>query len=150
MDAIDAHLMDLLQADCSRSLAELGKEVGLSVSAVKERLSKLRARGDVRAYVALINPRTLGYALCAFVQVRVDGRKNEHAFLEAALRLPEVQECHHVSGDFSYLLKMWARSLQDLEQLVDRLKSRSGVARVHTSVVLSSPKDQVTGMTARP
>lgn len=150
MDRIDAHLLNLLQADCSRSLADLGERVGLSVSAVNERVKKLRARGDVRAYVALINPQTLGYTTCAFVQVAVEGNRNEREFIESVLRMPEVEECHHVSGELPFLLKMWAHDLQHLERLLDgKIKTRTGVVRTQTSIVLSSPKDQVTGLAAR-
>ncbi|HEX8879315.1 MAG TPA: Lrp/AsnC family transcriptional regulator [Candidatus Acidoferrum sp.] len=151
MDPIDAKILNLLQEDCSRSLAELGRAVGLSTSGVNERLKRLRARGDVRAYVALVNPQTLGYATCAFVQLAVAGKKNEQAFLAAALAMPEVQEIHHVSGEFPFLLKIWAQSVRHLEDLLNnQLKGHAGVVRVQTSVVLSSPKDQVTGLNAKP
>jgi Lrp/AsnC family leucine-responsive transcriptional regulator len=151
MDPIDAQLLNLLQEDCSRSLAALGKCVGLSISAVKDRLRKLRGRGDVRAYVALINPRTLGYTICAFVQVAVDGKKNEEELIASWLKMPEVQECHHVSGEFPYLLKIWAADLPHLEGLIENhIKARPGVIRVQISVVLSSAKYQVTGLDARP
>lgn len=151
MDPIDAKILNLLQEDCSRSLAELGRAVGLSTSGVNERLKRLRARGDVRAYVALVNPQTLGYATCAFVQLAVAGKKNEQAFLAAALAMPEVQEIHHVSGEFPFLLKIWARNVRHLEDLLNnQLKGHAGVVRVQTSVVLSSPKDQVTGLNAKP
>ena len=65
--------------------------------------------------------------------------------------MPEVEECHHVSGEFPFLLKLWARDLQHLERLLDeRIKTRIGVVRTQVSIVLSSPKDHVTGLTARP
>jgi Lrp/AsnC family transcriptional regulator, leucine-responsive regulatory protein len=150
VDSIDAQLLSLLQEDCSRSLAQLGKLVGLSISGVNERLKKLRARGDVRAYVALINPQTVGYSTCAFVQVAIDGKKNERGFVEAVLKMPEIEECHHISGEFPYLLKIWAKDLHHLERLLDdTIKARTGVVRTQTSIVLSSPKDQVTGLAAR-
>lgn len=150
MDPIDAKLLNLLQEDCSRSLAELGKRIDLSISAVNERLKKLRARGDIRAYVALINPLTVGYTMCAFVQVLVDGNRNGQAFIESVVRMPEIQECHHVSGEFPYLLKVWARDLEHLEHLLDReIKTKKGVVRTQASIVFSSPKDQVTGLPTR-
>lgn len=150
MDPIDAKLLNLLQEDCSRSLAELSKRIDLSISAVNERLKKLRARGDIRAYVALINPLTVGYTMCAFVQVLVNGKRNEQAFIESVVKMPEIQECHHVSGEFPYLLKVWARDLRHLEHLLDReIKTRKGVARTQASIVFSSPKDQVTGLSTR-
>lgn len=150
MDPIDAKLLNLLQEDCSRSLAELSKRIDLSISAVNERLKKLRARGDIRAYVALINPLTVGYTMCAFVQVLVNGKRNEQAFIESVVTMPEIQECHHVSGEFPYLLKVWARDLRHLEHLLDReIKTRKGVVRTQASIVFSSPKDQVTGLSTR-
>lgn len=150
MDSLDSRLLNLLQTDCSLSLAELGDRVGLSISGVKDRLRRMRARGDVRAYVALIDPRAAGYGLCAFVQVAVEGQKNERAFVAAMLKLPEVEECHRVSGELPCLLKLWANDLGHLERLIeDKIKPRGGVARVQASIVLSSPKDHVTGLTAR-
>jgi len=146
LDPLDAQLLNLLQQDSSRSLADLGKLVGLSVSGVNDRLRKLRARGDLRAYVALINPESLGYTTCAFLQVVVEGKKNEQEFLDAVLRLPEVQACHHTAGEFPYLVKIWARDLPHLEDLLAQIKALKGVLRVQTSIVLSSPKDHVTGL----
>ena len=151
MDPVDAKILNLLQEDCSRSLAEFGRAVGLSPSGVNERLKRLRARGDVRAYVALINPTTLGYRTCAFVHVAVEGKENEQAFLAAALKMPEVQEIHHVSGEFPFLLKIWAPDVPHLEDLLNnKLKVQAGVRRTLTSVVLSSPRDRVTGLNAKP
>ena len=147
MDPIDAKLLDLLQEDCSRSLAEFGDLVGLSISAVNERLRKLRARGDVRAYVALINPAAFGYTTCAFIQVALAGPKNERAFVATVRKMREVQECHHLAGEFPYLLKVWTDSVQRVNELVEtRIKSLTGVIRTQTLIVLSSPKDQVTGL----
>lgn len=132
-------------------MARLGQEVGLSVSAVNERLKKLRARGDVRAYVALIDPRTVGYSTCAFVRVAVEGQRQERSFVELVLKLPEIEECHRISGEFPVLLKIWAHDLQHLERLLDgTIRTRSGVVRTEVSIVLSSPKDHVTGLMLGP
>ena len=150
MDPIDAELINALQQDCSESLAEIGRRVGLSISAVNVRLKKLRARGDVRAYVALIDPQKIGYTTCAFVHVIVDGQRNERQFIRSVQQIEEVEECHHVSGEFPYVLKMWCRTLQELERVVDeRIKVLPGVGRTQTAVVLSSIKDRVSGLAAR-
>ena len=151
MDSTDAQLLNLLQEDCSRSLAELARRVGLSISGVNDRLRRLRARGDIRAHVALINPRTAGYSISAFVRVIVEGPKSEGRFLKTVLAMPEIQACHHVSGEFPYLLKIWAHDLPHLHRLIeDKIKTRPGVVRVQTSIVLASPKEQVTGLAVQP
>jgi Lrp/AsnC family transcriptional regulator, leucine-responsive regulatory protein len=64
--------------------------------------------------------------------------------------MPEIQECHHLSGEFQYLLKVWVRSLPHLENLNQAIATISGVKRTQLSIVLSSPKDQVTGLVAQP
>lgn len=147
MDPIDARLLNLLQEDCSASLADLGRLVGLSVSAVKARLSKLRSRGEIRAFVALVRPQTVGFNTCAFVHVLVEGRLNEAKFIETASLLSEVQEIHRVSGEFPYLLKIWAADVPRLENFLNsKIKACPGVLRIQTTIVLSSPKDPVTGL----
>ena len=63
------------------------------------------------------------------------------------MKMPEIQECYHTAGEFAYLLKIWARDLQHLEHLLnEKIKTLRGVVRVQASVVLSSPKDHVTGL----
>ena len=147
VNPIDAQLLNLLQQDSSQSMARLGQEVGLSVSAVNERLKKLRARGDVRAYVALIDPRTVGYSTCAFVRVAVEGQRHERSFVESVLKMPEIEECQRISGEFPVLLKIWAHDLKHLERLLDgTIRTHSGVIRTEVWIVLSSPKDHVTGL----
>lgn len=142
MDAIDRQIVALLQRDSRLSYAEIGGRVGLSVSAVNERLKKLAARGVVRAFVAIVDAQAVGFALCAFVQVLVDRPEHEAAFVTHLTRTPEVQECHHVTGDYSYLLKIRARDTAHLEALLgDRIKSLPGVVRTQTIVVLSTPKE---------
>jgi Lrp/AsnC family leucine-responsive transcriptional regulator len=149
IDAIDTALVNLLQEDASRTLAELGKAVGLSITAVKERLKQLRTRGNIRGYVALIEPQNLGYKTCAFVYAIVEGKKNEAAFLKSILKIPEIEECHNISGEFPYLLKVWAHDLQHLDRLLNEtVKKWPGVVRIQTAVVLSSAKDRVTGLPA--
>ena len=149
IDPIDAKLLNLLQQDCSASLAELGRAVGLSVSAVKERLRKLRSRGDIRAFVALVTPQTLGLSVCAFLNVIVEGRVNESKFVEAMSAMSEVQEVHRVSGEFPYMLKIWASDLPRLEEFISRkVKGMPGVIRTQTTIVLSSFKHAVTGLKA--
>jgi Arc/MetJ-type ribon-helix-helix transcriptional regulator len=76
----------------------------------------------------------------------VEGRANEQTFARSVLRLAEVEECHRVTGEFLYLLKIWARDIEDLNLLVEqKIKALAGVVRTRTLVVLSSPKEHVTG-----
>lgn len=142
MDEKDKKILRVIQRDARLSNSQLGKMVGLSTSAVNERLRKLRNQGVLRGYVALLNPTALSLDVCAFVQVLLAGRGDEQAFLERVRDLPEVLECHHVTGQFSYLLKVRAPNVSHLELLLrDAIKSLEGVSRTETLIVLSSPKE---------
>jgi Lrp/AsnC family leucine-responsive transcriptional regulator len=141
MDTIDRQLLTLLQANGRLSYNRLGQRVGLSVSAVNERLKKLQTAGIIRGTVTLVMPRAVGLDLCAFMQVIIDRPGNEPAFVDAMQAFSEVQECHHVTGEFSYLLKIRARNTEHFERLLRQIKSLPGVLRTSTLVVLSSPKE---------
>jgi len=147
MDSIDARLMALLQEDCTLPYHELGRRVGLSVTAVRARLAKLRGRGDIRAYTALVRPESLGFQVCAFVLLTVVGSKGDQAFTSAVLDLSEVEECHRIASEFSYLLKVRARDLRHLDKFVrEDLKAQPAVRDVQTMVVLGSIRDKAAGI----
>jgi len=145
MDEIDRELLALLQEDCRTSYADLGSRVGLSISAVNERLKKLHARGVIRGCVAVLQPRAVGLDVCAFVQVLIERPEHNEAFLAAIAEMPAVLECHHVTGDFSYLLKVRVADTAALETFLSReVKGLAGVARTQTLIALSSPKETPT------
>jgi Lrp/AsnC family leucine-responsive transcriptional regulator len=142
MDDIDVTLLRLLQRDCTRSYAELGKEVGLSVTPVVERLKKLRARGHIRAHVALVEPRSLGLNICAFVAVLAERASMEAAFVKEIVKRTEVQECHITSGEYPILLKIRVADAGELERFVnENIKEARGILRVRVDITLSTFKE---------
>jgi Lrp/AsnC family transcriptional regulator, leucine-responsive regulatory protein len=142
VDRIDRQLLALLQQDSRVSLADLGQRVGLSISAVNERPKKLHARRVLRGFVALVDPPSVGLGLAAFVQVALDRPEREAAFVRRVAASPEVQECHHVTGDFSYLLEVRVRDTAHLEAFLgEEVKSTPGVVRTQTIVALSTRKE---------
>lgn len=141
MDEIDRQLLTLLQLNGRLSYQELGGQVGLSTSAVNERVKKLQAAGVIRGTVTLVDSKVVGLDLCAFMQVLTSEPQNERTFLERLQDISEVQECHHVTGEFSYLLKIRTRNTSSFEELLKQIKELPGVVRTHTIVSLSSPKE---------
>jgi Lrp/AsnC family transcriptional regulator, leucine-responsive regulatory protein len=142
MDAIDRTILDQLQSDSTQTYAEIGVAAGLSPSAVNDRLKRLRAEGVLRRMTADVDPTALGLSLLAFVLVAVNDPQGEGGFREAMRAAPEVLECHHLTGEFSYLLKLRLRDTAHLEQfLMDRLKPLAGVVRTHTLIALSTVKE---------
>ena len=141
MNDADRKIVLLLQEDSRLSYAELGKQVGLSVSAVNERIKKLQAQGVIEKYVALINPEKAGIDVHAFVQVLIDRPENEAIFIHRIQEIDEVQECHCITGEYGFLLKVHAKNTSQFETLLkEKIKPVKGVVRTHTLVVLSSQK----------
>jgi Lrp/AsnC family leucine-responsive transcriptional regulator len=145
MDELDRKIIAHIQADGRASYAEIGAAAGLSVSAVNERLKKLQASGAVTGFGARVSPAAVGLHLLAFVQVLLERPEHDASFRAAMHDTPAVQECHHVTGEWSYLLKVRVPTTADLERfLTERLKTLPGVVRSHTVIALSSPKETPT------
>lgn len=142
MDTFDRKLLDLIQDNGRRSYADLGAAVGLSVSAVNERLKKLQNTGVVTGIRAQVAPKAVGYDVCAFVHVLIERPEHDDYFLRHITTCSEVQECHHVTGDYSYLLKLRVRDTGRLEDFIRRdIKSLPGVTRTQTQIALSTTKE---------
>ncbi|MBC8791711.1 MAG: Lrp/AsnC family transcriptional regulator [Tagaea sp. CACIAM 22H2] len=142
MDDIDRKILAHLQLNGRDSYADIGKSVGLSVSAVNDRLKKLIATGAIQRFAALVDPAAVGCRLLAFVSVLLERPEHDKPFLAAIADLADVQECHHVTGDWSYLLKIRVADTAALERVIsDKIKTLPGVARSQTVIALSSAKD---------
>jgi Lrp/AsnC family transcriptional regulator, leucine-responsive regulatory protein len=142
MDAIDRRILQLLQANGRTTQVDISREVGLAPSAVLERIRKLEARGVIRGYAALVDPRAADLGLLAFVAVRTGEVAGEDAVGLSLADVPEVLEVHHVAGDDCFLVKIRAR---DAEHLGDLLKTRlggiKGVRSTRTTIVLGTVKE---------
>jgi Lrp/AsnC family leucine-responsive transcriptional regulator len=142
LDDKDRRILALVQRDAKMPQAEIARRVGLSTAAVNERLRKLEHAGVIRRYVATVSPRAVGSQVAAFVEIFIEHPRFEPAFVEEISRLEEVQECHHITGEFSVLLKVRARDIESLERLlIQKLSSMEGVRQTRTVIVLSTPKE---------
>ena len=144
MDTTDAKILSLLLRDGREAWARIGERVGLTGPAVAERVRRLEQHGVIRGYAALVAPEPVGFPLTAFVSVTLETPHHRRAFLARVASLAEVQECHHVTGDDDYLLKVRCRGPADLDRLLTaQLKGGPGVVRTRTLVVLRSEKESV-------
>src|SRR5215831_11262130 len=138
-DDIDLNILDLVQEDCRTSLVRLGEQVGLSAPAVLERLKKLEAAGIITAYRAILDGRRLGLDITAFIgHPTLIGD-----FERQVVALGDVLECHHVTGEYTLLLKVKTANTSSLERLISQIRSLEGVARTETMVVLSTHTERV-------
>lgn len=143
LDAVDAAILGRLQEDGSITNVELSRAVGLSPPATHARVRRLTEQGYIERYAAILNRQKLGLDLLCFIQITM---QVHHLARQDPLRLmiqemPEVLECHHVTGEYDYLLKVIVRDRQELERfVVGRLTTMPGVARIHTSLAFTEVK----------
>jgi Lrp/AsnC family leucine-responsive transcriptional regulator len=150
LDAIDLRILDALQKDGRLSRSAIGQRVGLSAAAVHERIRKLEKGGAILGYTARLDPVKAGCDLLAFVLVYIEHPKHEAAFIKAVSRMDEVQECHHVTGSASCLLKVRARDRHALKSvIVDRISALAGVRQTETIVGLGTVKESARLQLAR-
>ncbi|MDE2408024.1 MAG: Lrp/AsnC family transcriptional regulator [Xanthomonadaceae bacterium] len=143
LDKIDLALLDLLQAGGNLTHAELGQRVNLSAPATHARVRRLHQQGLIRNNVALLDHQRLGLDLICFVQIslRLHSAELVEEFRRQVSNVPDVLECHHITGEFDYLLKVIVANRHALEHLmVNVLTPLPGVERICTSLVLSEVK----------
>jgi Lrp/AsnC family transcriptional regulator, leucine-responsive regulatory protein len=137
LDELDRRIISELQRDGRLSMAELGRRVSLSSPAVAERVQRLERTGVIVGYHARIDPRAVGYPVSAVVRV-APATGQLQKIRDVAQSTPEVVECHRITGEDCFLLKLHLRSLDELEGVLDRF---TPYGRTTTSLVHSSPVD---------
>jgi Lrp/AsnC family leucine-responsive transcriptional regulator len=137
LSATDRAIIEILQREGRSTYADIGARVGVSATAAHERIKKLEARGVITGYQAAIDPALVGAGVTAFIFVsQVAGPRGtlEELFAD----MPWVQECHHVAGEETLLLKVRAESMPALEHLVWEIRALDSVERTRTVVVLAT------------
>ncbi len=135
LDEYARNLLAELATNARASYADLGRRVGLSPSAVAERMRRMEEDGIIKGYSADINPEVLGLPVLAVIRMTCDGT-HYHPFLKFVKTLSEVRLCHHVTGADAFYLEIATSSLVDLERLIERLLPY-GIPT--TSLVFSTP-----------
>ena len=142
MDKIDWKIATELERDGRQSFAELGERVGLSKSPCWSRVRQLEERGSIEGYKARLKPGALGLAVQSYVEVKIN--LDAHAeFEKAVMQHPAIMECHTTAGDSDYLLRVFARSVDHLDDLLRHgLSKLPGVHGLATLVCLKTIKQQ--------
>ncbi len=141
-DEKDIEILRLVQDDGRMPQAEIGRRVGLSAAAVCERLKKLEHRRIITGYSARVDPARVHCGITAFVEVLIEDQRHEADFIARVLEIPEIQECHHVTGEFSCLLKIKTRDRLSFKHvLLEQINSLAGVRQTRTLISLDTPKE---------
>ena len=141
IDQIDLKILSILQNQGRSRLADIANEVELSAPAVLERVKKLEVSGVIKGYQALLDGKKVGKDITAFIGVSIGNQRDIDKFATQMLRNPDVLECHHITGDESFILKVKSANTTSLEKLLGEIRSVEGVTRTVTRVVLSTAKE---------
>ena len=142
MDFLDRQIVRFLQEDNRLSSAEIGQAIGLSVSAVHERVRRLNSSGVIRGNHAVLDPERVELPLCAFVFVDLAPHPDEAGFRADIAARAEVQEIHQVAGPHCYLIKIRAGGTRALQRfLTAHVGSQRDVLRTETVIVLETIKE---------
>ena len=143
MDDIDRTLLNALQDDSSRSIAELAEQVGASTSACHRRIKSLEAAGLILGYSAVLDPQRLGLKLQAFVEITLTSQSRDamDRFEQAVGEFDEILECHLMSGNADYILRIAARELEQFDRIHrDCLSRLPGVSAMRSSFAIRTIK----------
>lgn len=143
MDSIDKKLLKLLQTDSKKTTKELSVKLNLSVTAVYERIKKLEREGIIQKYVALINRAKVGKSFIVFCHIKLIQHTREFLtkFESQVVKLSEILECHHVSGDYDYILKIAVRDMEEYREfLVTKLTTLEHIGSTHSTFMISEVK----------
>ena len=137
IDRLDQDIIALLVEDARRSYAELGERVGLSASAVKRRIDRLRATGAITGFTARLDPEALGWSVEGYVELYCAHSTAPDTIRTAVDRFPEVIDASTVSGDADALLRIVAADMRHFERVLEQIGAQPFVARTKSVLVLS-------------
>jgi Lrp/AsnC family transcriptional regulator, leucine-responsive regulatory protein len=138
VDDLDRRIINELRQNGRATYAELGRQVGLSASAVHERVGKLETSGVITGYHATVDPSAIGLGVTALVGIQPSDTAEDNEVAVKLAGLSEVESCWAVAGDEAFVVKVRVPTVDELERTINRLRRIHGVARTRTTVVLST------------
>ena len=146
LDRIDRKILDILQRQGRISMTDLAEQIGLSTSPCSERVRRMEREGVITGYYARVSPKALAKSLLVFVEITLASKSDQifDKVRNELLHVPDVQECHLVSGSFDYLVKARLRGMSEYRHLLgDMLKKLPVTAQSHSYVVMEELKESL-------
>lgn len=147
LDRIDRRILTLLQQDGRMAMKDLSEQVGLSITPCIDRVKRMERDGVITGYYARVDPAQLGASLLVFVEITLDHKNGNmfEKFRREVLKVPEVLECHLVSGDFDYLIKARIGEMSDYRKILGNvLLQLPGAVQSKSYVVMEEVKESLT------
>jgi Lrp/AsnC family transcriptional regulator, leucine-responsive regulatory protein len=140
LDRIDIQILERLQANARATWTELSNDLKLTGPAIAERTRKLEERGIIQGYHAQLEPELINCGLLAYIAVQIEHPDARQPFLNRIQTMPEILECHHMTGEDDYWLKVRCASTTALERIISQEFQMQGI-KTRTTIALSSVKD---------
>ncbi|WHZ07805.1 MAG: Transcriptional regulator, AsnC family [Cytophagales bacterium] len=144
IDSIDRKILEMLQQNSNITNAQLAQEIGLSPAPTLERVKKLEMQGIIKSYHAVVDMASVGLGVSTFVMVSLKGHNKENIdkFTKAIANIPEVVECHHVTGQADFILKVVAPDIPAYQNLLlEKVTNIEVVDNMQSTIILSTFKD---------
>lgn len=144
LDSTDIKILNILQKDSSRTTKSIAEELGLTTSPIFERIKKLEKEGYIKKYVAVLDNKKIGLKLTVFIGITLQGHTRSYLekFVKEINDFPEIVECHRVSGNFDYLLKLVVEDIEAYETfIISKLTLLPYLGNVQSLITLSTGKE---------
>lgn len=144
LDKIDTQILAILQKNSNRTTKSIAKELEMTTSPIFERIKKLEKEGYIKRYVAILNNKKIGLKLTVFIGITLQGHTRSYLekFVKEINNFPEVVECHRVSGNFDYLLKLVVEDIEAYETfIISKLTLLPYLGNVQSLITLSTGKE---------
>ena len=136
LDKIDKEIIYMLMDNAKTSLAQISKNVGISTTAVHQRIKKLEIAEVIQNSISLLNPRKIGYKVVSYIGVFLDQPSHYHDAIKAINDINEVVEAHYTTGNYTIFLKVLCRDNDHLMEILNKLQKLKGVTRTETFISL--------------
>ncbi len=144
LDKIDTKILSLLQENSNRTTKSIANELGMTTTPIFERIKKLEKEGYIKKYVAVLNHKKIGLKQTVFIGITLQGHTRSYLekFVKQINNFPEVIECHRVSGNFDYLLKLVVEDIEAYETfIISKLTLLPYLGNVQSLITLSTGKE---------
>lgn len=145
-DLTDKRILELLSKNSAASATEIGNAVNLSVPAVNKRISRLRENGTIRGFTIITDSKRVEKSVVAFILLAIRYGNAIETLMESIENDPDILECYAVTGDYDYIIKICASSVEALEEKLLALKKQRDVIKSHTMLSLMEHKFKVTAL----
>ncbi len=142
LDEVDRAILHSLKENARMSLQEISRRSGISDATIQFRLKRMRANGVIERFTIMTNPAATGYAVTAIMLVQTNNERHDQT-VRALANIPEITEVYGILGEYDLFLKVWSKSLDELNTLInDRIRSIEGIEDLHEIVVVERVKEE--------